>query len=292
MMSYFYLFMAMVFSAAITVGSRCYNQKNRGVDGADGLYRLLVPCAGTLMWLVLWLQEPSFDLGVLPYSLLYSLCYLSFTVGMLGAVKTGSTSLTALIKQVALVSVSFWGFFFWDTKFTFLGIAGILLLIVSLSLCLVTKEEKNTSYNTKKWLFYCALITIGNAGCSIVQRYQQMALNYQHKNAFMFFALLFATLFFLPSALRENKTNWKRTAKSSWLFPALAGGGSALSNTFTLILIKNDLSPVILYPGISVGGLIITTLLAVFLFREKLRGKQWSGLVLGGVALILLNLES
>ncbi len=68
------------------MGSRFYNQKNQNVAGAAGLYRLLVPCSGALMWLVLWLREPSFDLGALPYSLLYSLCYLSFTLGMLGAV--------------------------------------------------------------------------------------------------------------------------------------------------------------------------------------------------------------
>ena len=65
---------------------------------------------------------------------------------------------------------------------------------------------------------------------------------------------------------------------------------SALSNVFILLLVKCQMSPVILYPGIAVGGLIITTLIAFFGFREKLRPQQWVGLAVGAVALVLLNL--
>ena len=289
-MSYFYLFMAMVFSAAITVGSRCYNQKNQGVDGADGLYRLLVPCAGTLMWLVLWLQEPSFDLGVLPYSLLYSLCYLSFTVGMLGAVKTGSTSLTGLVKQAALVGVSLWGFVFWDTRFTLAAGFGIGLLILSLGFCLITREQRSETYDIRKWLLFAALVAVGNAGCSIVQRYQQMAFQYQHKNMFMLFSVIFALVWALLLSVKENKKNWGVAAKAGWPFAVLAGCSGAASNIFILLLVKHQLSPVILYPGVAVGGLMLTTLITFFGFREKLRPLQWFGLAVGAVSLVLLNL--
>jgi len=289
-MSYFYLFLTMAFSALITVGSRFYNQKNKNVENVTALYSLMTSSFCALGWLVLWAADFSFDLKVLPYSIFYGLCYCFFTIGMLGAIRNGSTSLTALIKQVALVGVSFWGFFFWETKFTAFSLYGIVLLLISLALCLLTKEKKKDSHNLAKWLFYCVLIAVGNAGCSIIQRYQQMNFNYQHKNMFMLFSLLFATLFCLLFALREEKSNWTKTIRSSWLFPALAGASSACSNVFTLILVKNNMSPVILYPGIAVGGLILTTLIAVLFFREKLRCRQWVGLGIGCIALILLNL--
>jgi len=289
-MSYFYLFMAMLFSAAITVGSRFYNQKNQGVDGAAGLYRLLVPCSGILMWFVLWLLEPSFDLRVLPYSLLYSLCYLSFTMGMLGAVKTGSTSLTGLVKQAALAGVSLWGFVFWDTRFTPAVGLGIGFLILSLGLCLITREERSKTYDLRKWLVFAAMVAVGNAGCSIVQRYQQMAFQYQHKNMFMLFSVFFAAVWALLLSIKENKQNWKAAAKTSWPFAFLAGCSGAASNVFILLLVKRQLSPVILYPGIAVGGLMLTILITFFGFREKLRPLQWLGLAVGAVSLVLLNL--
>ena len=103
-------------------------------------------------------------------------------------------------------------------------------------------------------------------------------------------ALAFSSLLCLLLALRENKANWKSTIKRSWLFPALSGGGGALSILFMLLLVKLNMSPVILYPGVAVGGLLITILFSVFLFREKLRPQQWLGLFIGAISLVLLNL--
>lgn len=289
-MTYFYLAMAMTFSAMITVGGRLYNNKNKDLVNVSRLYNMLVPLSASLGWLIILLFDFSFDIKVLPYSLLYGVSYSCFTIGMLGALKAGSTSLTALIKQIALVGVSIWGFIFWDTPITVISTIGIVLIVVSLALCLLTKEEKSNSNNIFKWLFFAVLITIGNAGCSIIQKYQQMAFNYQHKNMFMFFGVFFSTIVCAILALKEEKTNWPKAFKSSWLFPALAGGSSALSNVFILLMVKHEMSPVIIYPGVAVGGLMITIVISLLGFREKLRPMQWCGLAVGAVALVLLNL--
>ena len=289
-MTYFYLLLAMVSSATIAIDGHLYNDKNRERSNVSGLYNLLYTLFSSLGWLVLWISDFSFDLRVLPYALLYGLGESCFAIGMLGALNAGSTSLTALIQQVALVGVSVWGFFFWDTQFTLFSTIGIVLIIVSLSLCLLTKEPDHTSHSTLRWCGFALLITFGNAGCSIVQRYQQTAFDYQHKNMFMFFGVLFASVTCLLLSLREPKENWSAALKTSWVFPCMAGLGCALCNVFVLLLIKYDMSPVIIYPGLAVGGLMITTLISTLFFREKLRFAQWCGLFVGTVALIFLNL--
>lgn len=289
-MAYIYLLIAMTFSALLTVVSRIYNNKCRGIENVSALFSLVVSFSAAVSWFVLWCTDFTFDLRVLPYSLLYGVAYTLFTVGMLGAIKTGSTSLTALIKQVALVGVSFWGFAFWDTPITALAITGIVLLILSLFLCLITKEAKNDSYDLHKWLLCAGMITVGNAGASIIQRYQQMAFDYKHKYMFMFFGLLSAFLFCALTALCEDKKNWSRVLKSAWAFPAMAGAATALANVFILLLVNSDMSPAILYPGVAVGGLMITTVISFVFFRERLRPLQWVGLAVGAVSLVLLNL--
>ena len=289
-MTYFYLLLAMVSSATIAIDGRLYNDKNRERANVSGLYNLLYTLFSSLGWLVLWMGDFSFDVRVLPYALLYGLGESCFAIGMLGALRAGSTSLTALIQQVALVGVSLWGFFFWDTKFTLLSILGIVLIVISLALCLLTKEPARNSHNTLRWLGYALLIIIGNAGCSIVQRYQQMAFDYRHKDMFMFFGVLFASVTCLLLSLREPKENWFIAFKTSWVFPCLAGIGCALCNVFVLLLIKYDMSPVIIYPGLAAGGLMITILISTVFFRERLRPAQWCGLFVGAAALVLLNL--
>ena len=289
-MTIVYLVLSMAFSAMITIAGRLYNQKNESRAHVSGLYNMLVPMFCALGWLMVWMTDFSFELSVLPYSLVYGLCYSTFTVGMLGALKSGSTSLTALVKQMALVGVSFWGFAFWNTPFTLVSGVGILLIVISLAMCLLTKEKGKDTGSMAKWLFCALMITVGNAGCSITQRYQQMAFDYQHKNMFMFFALLFSSLVCFLLALRENKSSWGAAFKTSWIFPALSGFSSAAANVFILIMVREQVSPVIIYPGIAVGGLMITTLVSLFGFREKLRRMQWCGLAVGAVALVLLNI--
>ena len=64
-----------------------------------------------------------------------------------------------------------------------------------------------------------------------------------------------------------------------------------LSNTFILLMIKAQLSSSIIYPTVAVGGLILTILISLISFKERLRPLQWCGIVIGSVALVLLNLS-
>lgn len=50
-----------------------------------------------------------------------------------------------------------------------------------------------------------------------------------------------------------------------------------------------DLSAVIVYPVFSVGSILVVTLTGILLFRERLSKKQWVGIAVILVALVLLN---
>ena len=289
-MNAFCLIMAMTFSATTTVGGRLYNARVQKYENVSGLYTTLVPCFGALGWLCIWITDLSFDIRVIPYSLLYGLFYLSFTVGMLCALKYGSTSLTGLVKQISLVGVSIWGFAFWATPFSYVAIIGIILTVAALVLCLLKREEGSDNYDVRRWMLYITLVAVGNAGCSITQRYQQIAFNYEYKNGFMFFAILFTALVCLLFAVNGKKNNWDSAIREAWWCPAITGLSGAFSNVFIFLMIRDNMSSSVIYPGIAVGGLMITTLISYSFFKERLRPLQWVGLAVGAAALVLLNL--
>ncbi|MBQ8415479.1 MAG: hypothetical protein IJX13_01045 [Clostridia bacterium] len=296
-MEYLYLLFAMVFSAMLTVCGRVYNNKNAQRPNVSRLYNVIVPAGATLGWLVLYIIDFSFDPGVLIYSVGYGIFYTFFTIGMVGALKVGSTSLTSLVKQVSLVGASVWGFFFWDVPFTIVSGVGIVCIVVSLCLCLLgTGKEKRSDSKGEafrsilKWIPFALLIAAGNAGCSIIQKYQQMAYAGQHKNMLMLFGVFFSLIVSLVLAWREDRTYWRAALKDTWEFPCLAGLSSAISNVFVLLLVNSTMSPAVIYPGVAVGGLILTIFASRFLFRERLRPMQWCGIAVGCVALVLLNL--
>ena len=75
-----------------------------------------------------------------------------------------------------------------------------------------------------------------------------------------------------------------------FLYPIFGGMSSAVLNLFIMLLISTPMSESIIFPGIAVGGLIITIFFSAIVFKEKLLSNQWIGLGIGSVALVLLNL--
>ena len=61
----------------------------------------------------------------------------------------------------------------------------------------------------------------------------------------------------------------------------------AINNKFNLYL-SGVMDSAVFFPIVNGGGLVLTTLAAVLLFREKLSKKQWVGIVLGITSVVFL----
>lgn len=293
-MPYFYLLSAIVFSASLSILGTCFNTKNAGKKHISNLYNLLIGCSVFISWTVIYIFDFSFETKVLLYSAGYGICYTLAMIGHIKALKSGSVALTAFVKQLSLVGVSFWGFTFWNTPLTTNTLIGLILIAIALILCFFTGHKKENDSTlptvTVKWLVYAVILIIGNAGCSIVQRYEQMAFDGKHGSMLMVFGTLFSAITCLIMFIREDKSNWREVAKSSWYFPTAAGVSSAILNLFIILMVSTTLSPSVIYPGIAVGGLTLTTLASVIFFKERLTFSKWLGLGVGVVALVFLNL--
>lgn len=292
-MPYIYLLCAIITSAGLAIAGTLFNKKTNHKAGLGHLYNLLGACSNFGTWLILFCTDPSFDIAVLPYSLVYGCSYAMFWVGLTGALQAGSSALTGFIKQIAFVFVAIWGFAFWGSEPTLTVLAGIVLIAVALFLCLVPlgKEmDKSTFKITGKWLLYALMILIGNAGCAIVQKTQQRVFCGQHGNQLMVFATFLAAVFCFLMCVKDDKRNWKPIVKKYWFYPVIAGVSSAICNCFLIIMASTALSPSIIYPALAIGGLTLTTLVSVVTCKEKLTPSQWLGLLVGAVALVFLNL--
>jgi len=292
-MPYLYLACAMICSAALNLLGTRFNRKNAARPNASSVYNILVACSAALTWTVITLMNPSFDPAVLLYSAGYGVCFTMAICGLIGALKHGPVPLTAFAKQLSLICVSLWGFLFWRVKITSFTVIGLLLLAVSLYLCFFAKEKyvQNPPRRvTGRWVLYVLVLIAGNAGCSIIQKYQQMAFDGQYGNAMMLAAsVLSVGLCALLS--RKNPTpRWREIVRDSWYYPAAAGLSSALMNLFVILLASTTLSPSVIYPGQATGGFILTTLISVIFMGEKIRLREGIGLSIGAAALVFLSL--
>lgn len=288
-MPYVYLICSVFFSASSSIFGTYFNKRNEGKKDTSAFYNFLLMASVFVCWLVYYAFDFGFNVKVLPYSLLFAVCYTLCNLGIINALKSGPSSLTTLFVSLATILTTIWGFIFWKSKLTILVLIGLILVIISLALCLYTKKKDEKKISTR-WIFYVLLALLGNAGCSITQRTQQMKFDGEYAGQLMVFATLFSSIVCCLIWLRSDKSDAKIMLKKTWSFPVIAGIANMLLNYFVILLALTKLSPSLIYPVIGVGSLAVVIMFSLFAFNEKLKWWQWLGLGIGAVATVLLSI--
>lgn len=214
-------------------------------------------------------------------------------VGMIYALKYGSVALTSLLLQFSFIGVTVWGLIFWNAPFNIKVLLGILFSITALSLCILNgNKTKNALSNHNffvRWVVSSLIMFVGNAGCTIVQKEQQIAFNGQHGSMLMVFACMVSVLVGVFLFIRNDRSGSRTIAKNGVIFPIVAGISNAITNLFVIILATSELSSNLIFPVIAIGGLSINLLFSLSVFKEKLKWWQWIGFAVGVVAITLLS---
>lgn len=289
-MEYILLFFAMSSSAILSIMSSLFGRYNKSEKNTSFLYSMIVTFSAFITWGVIGLQNSEVNFGVILHSVAYGFFYTLAMIGMFKAYQSGPVSLTAFVKQLSLIAVAFWGFVFWDNHVTTNILIGIMLVIIALYLCFKHDKVSDKKVVSIKWCLFALMLLIGNAGCSIIQKYQQIAFDGKYGNIFMFFGSFISFAICLFMYMSKDGCKIKDVSKHTVIYPVVGGISSGVLNLLILLLISSTLSESIIFPGIAVGGLIITMIFSLIAYHEKIRPVQWCGFVIGFIALILLNL--
>lgn len=289
-MEYICLFLAMTASALLSIMSSAFGRYANTKKSTSFLYSVVVTFSAFAVWGIICFSQEGINLKVLGYSLAYGIFYTVAMIGMFKAYQTGSVSLTAFVKQLSLIAVAFWGFVFWKNPLTTNILSGIVLIIIALYLCFKPENGSKNTIVSIKWVIFAIMLLVGNAGCSIIQKYQQMAFDGNYGSALMFLATGVAFIISLILYLKNDGLKFKEIKKPLLIYPAIGGISSGLLNLLILVLISSPLSESIIFPCIAVGGLIITMIFSLIVYKEKLTPVQWCGFLIGIIAIVLLNL--
>lgn len=287
-MAYIYLVLSVFMSASSTLFGNLFNKQCQEKKNTSTLYNFLLLTSVFLCWSMLYVFDLSFDVAVLGYSILFAVFYTTCKFAIINALKHGPMMLTSLFVGLSLILTTIWGFFFWDVSITVSVITGVVLVSIAIYLCLYTDKKDGKEFSWK-WLVYALLALVSNAGCSIVQRTQQIQFNGKYGNMLMFFATLFSVLVYTVFYLKNRKENMLREVKHLWWIPVVSGMCNVVLNVFVMLMALTDLSPSLIYPIIGVGSLGVTTIASLVIFKEKMCWWQWVGIGIGAIAIALLS---
>ncbi len=227
-----------------------------------------------------------FTWEIVPYALGFALSYGTAIVMELLSIKVGSLSLSSLVISYSLIVPTFYGLLFLNEDVGFLFYIGLALLCLSLFLI---NSKHSGSRITFSWAIFAFLAFLGNGICSTVQMVQQKNFAGQYKSEVMILALLTVSAAMFVFALFTEKTDIKVSVKKGGLFAASYGLLNGLCNFLVMVLaVKMNAS--ILYPVISAGGILLTGIISLVVYKEKLSRSQYLALFFGIVSVVLMNI--
>ena len=270
-----------------------YTNNASGGLTAVFLYNAIVGVVSAVI-LLAWGGIAQVSLFTLLLGLVFGLVTTVQTVTMLKALQIGPMSYTTLITSFSTLIPTLSGALFFDEKIEIAHIIGIVLMLISF-FCAVEKgtDEKKVSV---RWLVFCLIAFLCTGGIGVMQKIHQSSVYKDELNAFLVFAFavsfLFSSVMTVVCGKREKTALLPTTeqGKINWLLLGglvLAGCTVAVNNKLNLYL-SGVMDSAVFFPIVNGGGLVLTTLGAVLIFKEKLSIKQWCGVIIGILSVILL----
>lgn len=273
-----------VFISIQQVTKKTYNSK---VTGGTLSFSAASCAAALVIFLITSGGKLNFNTEFLVYSVLFAVSYsVAVVLGVL-AISTGPLSLTSLLTSFSLLIPTFYGILALDEPVSpnlFLGLG-----LLAAALVLINIENKGEKKITLQWILYVVLAFIGNGMCSTVQKVQQIDLAGQYKSEFMIVALVISIVALSVLALITEKKQIIDHLKKGAVLYTVCGLANGVVN-FLVIFLATRMAASVMFPVISAGGIVLTFLISLFVYKEKLSKWQILGSALGLVSVIFLNL--
>jgi uncharacterized membrane protein len=281
-----FLTLAVICIAAQNVTRKAYNKR-------ISFGNFTFPTVASFAALVFYLFYSRFsfsllDTDILPYSVVFAVSYgVTLIFGFL-AITSGPLSLTALMNSYSLICPTLFGMIYFKEQGSVTLYIGLALLAISILLVNLKSGGKSAKI-TPRWLLYVALSFIGNGICSIAQVLQQRVFGGAGKNEFMIYSLTIVTLGLLIITLLTERRTAVRAVRGGWVYMSLCGLSNGAANLFVMIC-ATAMPASVMYPVISAGGIILSSLISITVYKEKLSSAQYLGLASGIAAVVLCSI--
>ena len=203
------------------------------------------------------------------------------------ALSNGKTAICVTIYSFGFLIPTLSGAIFWDEKITILGALGILMVIPVILISGLGKKQNGTGTSSKSYFIPLILALICSGGLGIVQKIQQGSEYQPQTSSFILIAFLFcfavSLLFFAFLKKGENKINGKNIGACA--FVGLAFATCNLLNTY----LAGALDSAVFFPVLNICGILLSMLLGLLIYKEKLTKRDIIVLILAFTSIILVN---
>ncbi len=210
------------------------------------------------------------------------------------AIAIGPFSYSSVISSMATLIPTLAGAIFWNEKISIFQWIGIGLMVV----CIIFSTDKPKTKDDRKvgtkWLLIILSSTVLGGFIGILQKMHQTSVYKEQTSLFLVSSFLIsAAIAGVMMVICRNKRqgdNVTPGAKTAWkwLIPLISGLSFAFPHIINLYL-SGVLEAAIMFPVVNLGPLVLTTVAAAVIFKEKLSVRQWIGICIGIVSTLFVS---
>ena len=222
------------------------------------------------------------------YAVIYAVLMICAQWCYLLALGSGMVSICATMYSMGFIIPTVAGMIAWEEPVTPKKIIGILVIIPVIILSGLKKDDsrkKNTGF-----LFLIPMIAamLSSGTMGIIQKLLQTSEHPEQTPAFVIIAFLIATATSLVGALISKKQALpdikKRLAFSTGI--GLCFASCNLINTYLTGMIESS----IFFPTLNISMIVLTMILGIVFFKERLEARKIAILALGSASILLITL--
>ncbi len=282
-----YLLLILSVFANVMYSSLCNHFGKKTIRDPRDVFRInfwIDVCVSVMLLGYVIVTGAGFSLFTVLLGLVFGTVTALGAVCKLKALEKGPMSLTVLFVTASLAIPSFSGALFWHEPLAVLKVAGVFVMILAGYLA-AGKSDAKTS---RAWLAFCvgAFLFIGSVG--VLQKVHQTSPYREQKASFLFVAFVTAAVICALLSFRPKQEHTGPVFKGKqWFLLVLCALGLTLNHVINLYL-SGVMPTVIFYPMVNGGATILSVLVALFIFREKLTKRKMLALLVALAALALL----
>lgn len=234
-----------------------------------------------------------------PLTLLLAVLFGSFymlTIALyMKTLELGPVSLSSLLYSLNLLIPILYGIIFLSEQVTALKVAGLAMILVTFALTSLGEKEGEGGRGriNGRWLAFSIGALLTNGALGILQKAHQGALPGKEINEFLTLSFITASILSLlllfTTLVRQKHSLHHLKAPGFAGIVVIAGAAAACVNILILGL-ASRVPGMVLFPVVNGGAVILSSMTAALLLKEKLAFRGRLGLLTGLVSIVLLSI--
>lgn len=261
--------------------SNLVSKKNFKTDGDIYLFNAVLSLA-TLILFLFFLPGQATSAYTIIMGLIFGLLTVAANITKFHALSIGPMHITILFTTCQMIIPTLSGAVMFDEPFSIGKFVAMLFLLFFVYLSL---DKSGTGKINIKWLIFCLICFFSTGAVGIMQKLHQSSVHRDETMSFLTAAFVCSTSFSFFFA-KKNKSEAHFGVKE-YIFAACCGITSFICNVFNLEL-SGILPSQLFFPVVNGVPLVLSSLVAIIIFKERVTPIQAVGLVGGTLSLVLL----